>query len=152
MKPIKLTILALLGVLLLICSPSAFSADNGAMPPGCDAVASLTVSDVETAPVTVVAPVTSYGTLATMAAFLYHPYGLLHLSPLHRLLYGYNPLPDILTDGTQLAVKAYRSVFNRKDLLYFIGTDTTRIRHNSRYRCFARNHTHLLRNIIIKIP
>lgn len=73
MKPIKLTILALLGVLLLICSPSAFSAANGAMPPGCDAVASLTESDVETAPVTVVAPVTGYGTLATMAAFPYHP-------------------------------------------------------------------------------
>lgn len=152
MKPIKLTILALLGVLLLICSPSAFSAANGAMPPGCDAVASLTESDVETAPVTVVAPVTSYGTLATMAAFPYHPYGLLHLSSLHRLLHGYNPLPDILTNGTQLAVKAYRSVFTRKELLYFIGTDTTKTRHNSRYRCFARNHTHLLRNIIIKIP
>ena len=152
MKPIKLTILALLGVLLLICSPSAFSAANGAMPPGCDAVASLTESDVETAPVTVVAPVTGYGTLVTMAAFLYHPYGQLHLLPLHRLLHGYNPLPDILTNGTQLAVKAYRSVFTRKELLFFIGTDTTKIRHNSRYRCFVRNHIHLLRNIIIKIP
>ena len=149
MKPIKLTILALLGVLLLICSPSAFSADNGTMPPGCDAVASLPMSTVETAPVTVVAPVTGYGTLTMMAPFLYHPYGLLHLSPLHRLLHGYNPLPDILTDGTQLAVKAYRSVFTRKVLLYFIGTDTTKTRHNTRYRCFARNHIHLLRNIII---